>query len=264
MWLLYIMAVTITVLFSLIFILWTVKKMKAPKTESSPSGKGWSDYIPTTGLPKILVTVVVYLFLLYCVRELLPHMWWWLWEKEVFWIIQGAVACTALIFWLGPVWSRYILLPAIGLVLIGFLAVESENDDRHRMLNKEREDVYVSPPTEAEIRGFLTNPAPPSDLATKKDRGEIWDLEILFSGVVTREEWSRVVEIPTPPRGRHYRFRTEVLKGQIEVMNRGEYQGRHPHPRLRIMSHRPLRLQYRSAELPQNAVVVWRWTQGRY
>ncbi|MGM0629517.1 MAG: hypothetical protein ACQESA_03765 [Patescibacteria group bacterium] len=198
------------------------------------------------------------------VRDLFPQAWQWMWEKDVFWTVQGVVVSSVIIFWIGPRWAKMILFPVLVVIMGMYVLGEMETTPTSTKTDrKEEEKTIPKPPSEAQIRGFLSNPSPPGDLLAKKERGEIWDLEILYAGVVIRGEWTRVIELPVPPRRRHYRIEVEILSGSVDVMNRGKYVGRHPEEKLPL-SRRALRLQFRSARLPQTAIVIWRWTQGSY
>lgn len=259
------LVIVVGLLILLLIIVASVRAMK--KGKASGNGGNLGSYfagLRSGNFLRTMLLVIVYLFLLYMVRTLFPEIWYWMWaEKEVFWIIQGVVVSSVIIFSIGPRWSKILLFPILLLVLGIYVLEEVKIDTSPEIDQKSTVTEPAEEPTEAEIEGFLSNPSPPADLVVKKERGEIWDLRILYSGVVKRDEWTEVIELPVPPRRRYYRIEAEILSGSVEVMNRGRYVGRHPEEDLPL-SRRPLRLQFRTEKLSQTAIVIWRWTQGSY
>ncbi len=209
----------------------------------------------------LLVVLGTYLLLLWLIRELHPELWSWLWEVEVFWSLQLVIGAFVLLFMFGPAWSRWILLPALVLVLFLYIGEKATEVKEKRA----KEEITFSLPAvpEEKLLGFITNPKPPEDLERLSARGDIWNLRVLYSGIVERESWSPIITIPVPPKGNYYRIRPVSHSGKLEVMNRGKYLGVFPSEKTRPIETRVLRLQYRSADRPRTDLVIWGWTQGR-
>ncbi len=223
-----------------------------------PGTSGITSFLRTKAT--VLVVLGTYLTLLYLTRELHPEFWGWLLEVEVFWPLQLTIGAFVLLFMFGPTWSKWILVPALSLVLflyIGEKALETEQ-------KREREKISFSLPAvpQEELMKFLKDPKPPEDLAQRSTDGSVWNLRVIYAGVIDRETWSPVITIPVPPQGNYYRIRPVSSPGQLEVMNRGRYLGVYPAEKARPIERRPLHLQYRSADHPKTALVVWGWTQG--
>ncbi len=224
-------------------------------TESIPGTSGIAEFLAAKAT--LLVVLGCYLLLVLLTRELHPQLWNWLWEVEVFWPIQITVLAIALLFMFGPRWAKWLIAPALILVIGIYVIEKIPEPERYPEYRP-----YLGEVPRSELFKFLEDPEPPRDLVERQDRGEIWNLRVVYADIIDHESWSPVITIPVPPRGNYYRIEPVSFPGKLEVMNRSRHLGIYPSEKTRPVESRPLRLQYRSVDYFETALVIWAWTQG--
>jgi hypothetical protein len=218
------------------------------------------------GTKKIIVSVTVYLVLLVLIRELQPDMWNWVWERDkLFWLIQITFISIALVFALGPTWTKWLLFPALIIVLATHVISEIDKDSSETEIRKSAEEGLVFKPlpyTNEELYNFLDYQLAPANLRKYERRGEIKKLHKVFSEKVNAVNWSSPVVLSTPPSEKIlYKLETVVLSGQVLIKNYDTVVGKYPDKGFEILNGKKFSLRFKSLDHLETAVVVWMWEE---
>lgn len=251
----------------LVLMIYVIKKL-GPRIFSQKT-VNLGSLLPKTisnGAKKTVVAVVVYLFLLLLIRELQPDIWNWVWEKDqLFWLIQATFISIALIFSLGPKWTKYLLFPALIIVLTTYILSEIGKDiaEIERKVAIEKGLIFKPLPySDHELQNFLENSEAPQNLRKFEKRGRIKNLQKIFSGKVSAVEWSPAVTLTTPPSEKiMYKLETVVLSGQVMIKNYDSVVGKYPDKNFKSLKGKSFSLRFKSIDHLETGVVVWRWEE---
>lgn len=218
------------------------------------------------GTKKFIVSVTVYLIILLLIKELQPEIWNWVWERgNLFWLIQITFISIALVFALGPTWTKWLLFPVIIVVLATHIISEIDKDLSETVIpadNGQRLNFKPLPYTENEIENFLNYQLAPANLRKFERRGRIKNLHKVFSERVDAVNWSSTVVLPTPPSEKIlYRLETVVLSGQVMIKNYDTVVGKYPDKDFEILEGKKFSLRFKSIDHLETAVVVWMWEE---
>lgn len=216
---------------------------------------------------KIIVSVVVYLVLLILIRELQPEIWNWVWERDqLFWLIQITFISIALIFSLGPTWTKWLLFPALMIVLTTHIVSEIDKNTTIKQIKMSEEQGLIFKPlpySEKEIQEFLKNSPAPTGLRRELNFGKIKNLKKVFAEKVNAVEWSKAVVVPTPPKKIRRRTETVVLSGQVLVKNYDQIVGKYPDKDFQVLQGKHFSFRFKSLDHLETAVVVWSWEEKK-
>ena len=187
-------------------------------------------------------------------------------EEPWYWILNGAFVAALTLLWVNPYPPHSAFAAVLSLVLLAYTVNTMAPQEIREILtawSDEKEEGALSL-SEKELRFLLTEPMVPDRLQEQKESGEIWDLRVLHSGIIKKDEWSSPVEVPLPPRGADFSYRVEFRSaGTFKMANRNTFAGTgRTASDFNVVSNRKnLELRFKSEEYERDGLVIWIWKQ---
>lgn len=244
--------------FAPILVALVIVAMTGSKKSSSEGGEKLTLKLPNFDVYKtikFIAIIVLYILLMWVIKDSFPQLWFWINQKRsLFWAIQGIAICALVILYLSSqklkVTVVILALIISGIYLWGMFS--------------EEEAYYPEIPQE-KIDEFLRNTEPPEELRDREVRGEIWDLKLLWSGEVSMDKWSPVINTAErPPPGQYYIIDVTMPTGRVEVKESGNIIGIYPGENYQpVMKRRPMQYRFRGVDHPKTPIKIWFWKQSK-